>query len=133
VACPDSSDQCAGLLWLEVCGGAASGALDWNCQNAVVLLGTRDVVAQEVFGETAYRGKSTIAGHNAVATLGFDVVEKRKYGLGVYVLKSKIGDGMAGAFGQKEKEELERVTIGTDGMLTCTDDPAQVFFEEALY
>jgi hypothetical protein len=90
-------------------------------------------MAQEVFGEAANRGKPAIASHDAVATLGLDVLKKCEHGLGANVVQLEICNGTAGVVRQKQEKELECVPVSTDGVLTCADDPAKVIFEEALH
>jgi hypothetical protein len=89
-------------------------------------------VTQQVLGEAANRGKATIAGHSAIASLGFDMLQKREHEFGPDVVQLEVCDGVVYGIGQEQEEELESVPIGTDGVLTGAQDAPQMVFEEAL-
>lgn len=102
------------VLRLKVGDHAAAGTLRANCQDALVLTGTSDITAKEVFNEPMERGQTAVAGRGCVSSRHLQVVEEGENGFHSDVVELETGDGPAHMLREEQQEEAKGVTIGSD-------------------
>jgi hypothetical protein len=97
------------VLRLKVLDGAAPGLLSAHGEDALVLRGSRHVVAQEVLDESAHGSQPAVAGSRGILPGRFEIVEEGQDALDVDVVEAQGGYGATTS--QKEKEETQRVPV----------------------
>ena len=66
--------------------------------------------------KTANGREAAISGNCGVLTLRFDVIQKGEHTVGLDIFDNQTGHGFVFVIGQKQVEELQRVTVGAHGM-----------------
>jgi hypothetical protein len=74
----------------------------------------------------------TVSRRGAVSPLGFDMIQEGKHGIWLDIVQAQFGHRPASPVGQEREEELERVPVRTDCMLTRATNASQVIVEECL-
>jgi len=118
------------FLWFEITGTGRSVLLGRDGQHAVILFGASGVMAKQMCKEGSYRGKPTVASGPPVLADLFQVPQEPHDMVDVEIFESQVGHGSV--LGQEAKEELERVSIGSNGMWACCSDTLQISTEEGF-
>jgi hypothetical protein len=129
----DSGDHGAGLLWLEVRGGTNDRTLRGSRQDSPVLLGSRDIVPQQVIDEAANGREAAVARHHAVAPRRLDVIQERKNRLHTDVVEPKIGNRATRLLREEAEEQCQRIPVRPDGVFARPAHSTEVLVEESLH
>jgi hypothetical protein len=117
---------------LPVHGGSASRLLRGDRENALVLSGAGDVVAEKMRGETTDGSESRVACGRRVAPRSLHVTKERKHGIRVYVIDAEIRDRSSKSLGQKDEEQTQRMGVCTERLWARSADAPQVIVEVRL-
>jgi len=107
-------------LGLPIGHGSMPGLLRRNREDALVLRGSRDVVAEEMGGEASDRRQPAVTRRRCVVAHGLDVVEEREYLVGLHILDAEIGNRAMKSVGKEDEEQPQRVGVGAQGMSART-------------
>ena len=77
-------------------------------------------------------GQSAVSRRRAVPSLGFHVIQEGEDCRWLNVVQAQFGDRPACAVGEEAEEELERVPVSADRMLTRATNATQVVLKESL-
>jgi hypothetical protein len=93
---------------------------------------SRYILPQQVLHKTANGCQTAIAGHCGVPTARFYLIQKPEHSFGLDIFESQVGHGLALLIGEGQKEELQRVTVGSHRMRARSSCVPQIAVEEAL-
>jgi len=125
-------DDSTRLLWFEIGDNPVNRLLGRDSEDSTILVGARQVVAEQVLDKTANGRETTIACHCGISPLGFDMIQEGEHGICLEIIEAQISYGLTSALNEKHEEELERAAVSTDGMVTGSTHTLQVTVEEAL-
>jgi hypothetical protein len=106
--------------------------LGWDGQHALDRRGVFGVVQRRVVEQGVHRGEAGVAGAHAVAALSLQVVEEIADQRCVQILDPQTRWRDAGAGEGEGQQQLERVTVGGDGVWAGLTLPDQPVGEERL-
>jgi hypothetical protein len=115
-------DDSTRLLWFEIGDNPVNRLLGRDSEDSTILVGARQVVAEQVLDKTANGRETTIACHCGISPLGFDMIQEGEHGICLEIIEAQISYGLTSALNEKHEEELERAAVST----------LQVTVEEAL-
>ena len=108
---------------------APAGLLRRDGQHPHVLLGVRQVVAQQVLEESAYRGAPAIARGGGVRPCCLDVIQDAGHRVGIEIVQLQAGDAPAALFSDERQQQRQRVAVGAHRVHAGTSLPRQVLGE----
>jgi hypothetical protein len=76
--------------------------------------------------------QAAIASDGGVPAHRFNMIQKREYGVGLYIFEHELRHGLSLLIRQKHKEELQRVAISPHGMTARSARALEVLAEEAF-
>jgi hypothetical protein len=104
--------------------------LGFERQNALVLVGVRQIIADQMLEEGTDRGESVIPAGHFVPSLGFQMSQEGLDSVDIQVTQLQVGYLAFPLVGDEHEQKAQSVPISADGVRTHTAHPFEIFAEE---
>lgn len=90
-------DDSTRLLWFEIGDNPVNRLLGRDSEDSTILVGARQIVAEQVLDKTANGRETTIACYCGISPLGFDMIQEGEHGICLEIIEAQISYGLTSA------------------------------------